>query len=105
MAADMRNQPMGLMRVVLVKTVLRGANLAGADLSHGLIEFADLSGANLSGASLRFADAAGANFSGANLHGTDFREADVSGARFSRAGLDQAINFDKVRNGDALRLE
>ena len=87
MAADMRNQPMGLMRVILVKTVLRGANLAGADLSHGLIEFADLSGANLSGASLRFADAAGANFRGAILQGTDFQEADVSGARFSRAGL------------------
>src|SRR5215471_1300255 len=104
--ADMRNQSMGLMRISLRNAKLGGANLAGADISRGMIEFADLSGADLTGANLMRAAAGGADFSSANLAGANFTEADVQDARFMGAvGLDKAIGFDTVLHKDSARFE
>jgi quinoprotein relay system zinc metallohydrolase 2 len=83
MGADMKNQPMGLMRARMAKTKLRGAHLENADLSRAFMEFADLSGANLRNVSFFGAEAAGVNFSEADMTGVDFSGADVRGARFN----------------------
>jgi uncharacterized protein YjbI with pentapeptide repeats len=60
---------------------LRGATLAGADLSLSFLV------ADLRGADLRDAD-----FTGANLKTCDFRNADLRGARF-RGALLEATEF------------
>jgi uncharacterized protein YjbI with pentapeptide repeats len=89
MAADMRNQSMGLIHTDFSSAKLSGANFAGAALGHASFRFADLTGANLSGADLRHADFVGADLTGANLTGADATEADFDGARLKDArGLD-----------------
>ena len=64
---------------------LRGASLAGKDLSG-----ANLRGADLSGAWLVGADLTNANLSFTVLHGVNFRDADLTGAtifkNFSKEG-------------------
>jgi uncharacterized protein YjbI with pentapeptide repeats len=74
---DMKNQPMGLMRVTLNSANLSYANLTNANLSKGLLKRVDLSHANLTNADLSGADLTSArfdhaNFTGANLNGTRF---------------------------------
>ena len=89
MAADMRNQSMGLIHTDFSSAKLSGANFAGAALGHASFRFADLTGANLTGADLRHADFVGADLTGANLTGADATEADFDGARLKDArGLD-----------------
>ncbi|MFD5082068.1 TIR domain-containing protein [Kitasatospora sp. NPDC058406] len=78
-------------------TDLRGATLAGEDLSHRDLSGVDLSGADLtdarllgadlSGADLRGATLAGARLDGADLSGADLRSADLRGARLVRTDL------------------
>jgi uncharacterized protein YjbI with pentapeptide repeats len=95
MAADMKNQPMGLIRVSLMKADLTRANLEGANLSRGFMEFADFTDANLVGANLTRADAGGANFSGADLTGANFYKADIQDARFlGIKGRETIIDLD-----------
>ncbi|WP_019630650.1 TIR domain-containing protein [Actinomadura atramentaria] len=76
---------------------LRGANLAGEDLSYRDLQDVDLTGAdltdaqlvgaNLSRAVLRDATLAGARLDEARLTGADLRGADLSRARLARADL------------------
>ncbi|MDQ0993336.1 TIR domain-containing protein [Streptomyces sp. V3I7] len=78
-------------------TDLRGAALAGEDLSHRDFAGVDLTradltdarlvGANLSGAVLRQARLTGARLDGADLSGADLRGADLRRARLIRADL------------------
>ncbi|WP_406095094.1 TIR domain-containing protein [Kitasatospora purpeofusca] len=78
-------------------TDLRGATLAGEDLSHRDLSGVDLFGAdlrgarllgaNLSGADLRGARLAGARLDSADLTGADLRFADLRGARLVRTDL------------------
>jgi hypothetical protein len=63
-------------------TLLRGADLRGADLSGANLSGADLSEANLSSADLSLAD-----LSGANLSLADLSEANLSGAFLIDANL------------------
>ncbi len=76
---------------------LRGALLAGEDLSYRDFSGVDLTGADLTGASLvgaglsravlRGARLAGARLADADLTGADLRDADLRGARLIRATL------------------
>ncbi|WP_433324822.1 TIR domain-containing protein [Spirillospora sp. CA-294931] len=79
------------------RTDLRGARLAGEDLSYRDLQEVDLTGAdltdaqlvgvNLSRATLRDASLAGARLDEARLTGADLRGADLSRARLARADL------------------
>jgi uncharacterized protein YjbI with pentapeptide repeats len=64
------------------KCNLRGANLAGADLSKS-----HLSGAELIGTNLRRANLSGADLSGASLIDAVLSEADLTGANLANADL------------------
>ncbi len=91
MAADMRNQSMGLIHTDFSSAKLEGANFSNADLGHASFRFADLTGADLSRADLRNADFSGANLTGANLTGADATGADFDSATLTDArGLRQA---------------
>ncbi|HJS85105.1 MAG TPA: pentapeptide repeat-containing protein [Acetobacteraceae bacterium] len=85
MAADMRNQSMGLIHTDFSSAKLNGANFSGAALGHVSFRFADLAGANFSGADLRHADFSGADLTGANLTGADATDADFDDARLKGA--------------------
>ena len=65
--------------------VMRGANLALANLSGAHLREADLVLANLRGADLRHADLSGANLVGARLTGVDLAKANICGADLSTA--------------------
>jgi|FLOH01.1.fsa_nt_gi uncharacterized protein YjbI with pentapeptide repeats len=79
-------------RAELVRSNLRGADLAGKDLSHINFSGKDLSeailtGANLSGATLIGADLTDSHLDGANLSGVNVRNDDLSGTDFRGANL------------------
>src|SRR4051812_31386944 len=74
---------------------LTGADLSGADLrdaklSRTILRNANLSGANLSETNLKRRDLTGANLSGANLTGVSFHRAILRGANLSGADLTEA---------------
>jgi uncharacterized protein YjbI with pentapeptide repeats len=69
---------------------LRNASLLGADLSHASLVEADLQGANLGGARLVQATCAGVDFGRMRLRWTRFTEADLSRANFAQAILEGA---------------
>jgi uncharacterized protein YjbI with pentapeptide repeats len=69
----------------LAYAVMRGANLALANLSKAQLREADLVLANLRGADLRRADLSGANLVGARLLGVDLAHANICGADLSTA--------------------
>src|SRR5581483_6328525 len=69
----------------LAFAVMRGANLALANLAKADLREADLVLANLRGADLRHADLSGANLVGARLMGVDLAHANISGADLSTA--------------------
>jgi Uncharacterized low-complexity proteins len=76
-------------------SLLRGADLRGADLSKSSLLRADLRGADLSEASLSDADLRGADLRKAGLNGADLskaslRQADLSGAALPVADLSEA---------------
>jgi len=84
--ADMRNQPMGLMR-----TDLTGADLSGADLTGANLQHARLVRTNLTNATLTHADVT---------------NADVNSAIFHRArGWDSIIGWNKALNTDQAILD
>jgi uncharacterized protein YjbI with pentapeptide repeats len=106
LGADMRNQPMGLMRAVLKSANLERLDARGADLSRVDLEFASLKGADLTGASLKSAQLGGADLTGVTVIDTDFDGADLVSAKLiAPIGLDQAKNFDKAKNRDRLIKE
>ena len=85
LAADMKNQSMGLMRGVLKSADLAGADFEGANLALTDLQFAKFSGANLKNASLAEAEAGGADFRGAILDHTNFNGTDLTSARIDAA--------------------
>lgn len=92
MAADMRNQSMGLIRTDFSGANLVGANFTGAHCAYASFRFARLAGANFSGASLLHTDFSGADLKGANLTG-----ADATGADFGGADLNGATGLNSVK--------
>lgn len=80
----------------LIRPLLSGANLHGADLSMARLHGADLIGTKLSGANLRSAnlsqaDLRDANLSEANLRGVYLYGADLHGADIREAGLERTV--------------
>jgi len=87
---------------------LRGAFLAGFDLSHADLRYADLRHANLEEADLVYADLTAANLQRANLEKaklvyanvthTDFRDAKISkeALTFTR-GVEDAVGLEDIR--------
>ena len=101
LAADMRNQSMGLMRGVLKSATLDGASFANANLSRVVLEFASLRNVSFKGAVLVGAELAGADLGGADVTGANFLDADVNSARLiGLIGRDRAVNLEKARNMD-----
>ncbi len=82
-AASKENQDL----VVLVVTLLSGADLSGAGLIGANLSWAHLPGADLSGADLSGADLIGANLSGANLRATALDAAKFKNALLANADL------------------
>ena len=76
----------------LNKADLSGANLIGADLSG-----ANLIGANLSGAYLSDADLSGSDLYNANLSGADLNKANLSGAYLSGTKFKDTICPDRKK--------
>ena len=81
MAADMKNQSMGLMRAVLASAIAEGADFTAADLMSADLRYMHAAGADFSGASLQGADAAGADFTGAKWDGAKVSGLDLNSAR------------------------
>jgi uncharacterized protein YjbI with pentapeptide repeats len=103
MGVDMRNQPMGQMRMDLSGADLSGADFSGADLNRAAITFAKLRGADLQKARLFRADLSGSDFTGADLTGADLTEADLQGAIMREVrGLDHAIGFETALNREKI---
>ncbi|HKU16456.1 MAG TPA: pentapeptide repeat-containing protein [Steroidobacteraceae bacterium] len=90
--ADMRNQPMGLVRLVLVGARMHGARLAQADLSRADLSYADLTRADLSGVNLTRAKLIGADLTGATL-----TDATLDGAEIHDAIFKGAVGIPTVR--------
>ena len=83
-----------------------GANLKGADLARGYLEFADFTDADLTGANLMRVEAAGADFSGADMTGVNLRKADIQGASFVGAsGVDSIVDLDTAKNRGSARFD
>ncbi|MER5936293.1 pentapeptide repeat-containing protein [Streptomyces sp. NPDC001928] len=82
--------------------VLRGADLAGANLYEVALHGADLTGADLTGADLSFSDLTGARLDLAKLAGAGLGGADLSGARLHRSDLAGAVLDDAVLAGAEL---
>ncbi len=88
-------------------SVLRGADLSGALISHGDLRYADLGGVNLSyaqlegvqlkGANLQNADLTYTDLGGADLSFADLRGANLGGAGLEGARFDEAVWFDGER--------
>jgi uncharacterized protein YjbI with pentapeptide repeats len=81
--ADMRNQPMGLMR-----TDLTGADLSGADLTGANLQHARLVRTNLTNATLTHADVTNADVNSAIFHGARGRDSII--------GWNKALNTDQA---------
>jgi uncharacterized protein YjbI with pentapeptide repeats/rhodanese-related sulfurtransferase len=103
MAADMKNQSMGLMRAVLTSAMLDGADLSGAHAARADMEFASLRGARLDRVDLTRAKLGGADLTEASVAGTVFRQADVAGTNMTRLknrelalGMDALVNSDRA---------
>lgn len=91
------------------RTVLNGADFAGArmveaDLERAVLQFARFNGADLTRANLRRTDLSRADLTGANLTGADLTGADLDGTNLagvtglaSVVGLDTAGHLDSVR--------
>ena len=105
MAADMRNQSMGLMRTVLRSASVDGASFRGAKLGRVDAEFASLRGADLRDADFSKAKLAGADLTGARVSGMIISGADVNSARLlDLSGVDAMVGLDRAENLDqALR--
>jgi uncharacterized protein YjbI with pentapeptide repeats len=87
-AANAQDVRSAVREAVAAKADLRGANLYGANLY----------GANLRGANLRGADLYGADLYGADLRGADLYGADLRGANLRGAGL---LHIDGLPSGSA----
>lgn len=101
-AADMRNQPMGQIRAVLVHARLKGARLSGADFSRADFSFADLRDADLTNTNLTRAKLDGADLTGARLDHAVLAGAELQSANFTGVkGLESASGLDSTVGREA----
>lgn len=106
MAADMKNQSMGLMGTVMTSSKLFGADFSGADMSRVNAEFAKFNNAILDDVNLFGSKLGGADFSGASVKNLVLNDADLQSTTLrslkhsdSIIGLEQAKNLPKgLRN-------
>lgn len=104
--ADMRNQPMGLIRIVLTNASMKGAKLIGADLSRGDLSYADLREADLTRANLTRVNLTGANLTGAKLEGANVTEAQIYNAVFTGAtGLKEVLGLDSTQGRETATFD
>jgi uncharacterized protein YjbI with pentapeptide repeats len=102
--ANMSNQSMGLIRLVITNARLEGARMKNADLAVCDARFASFRSAELEGANFTECDLRQADFTGANLARADFSRAKLHGAVFkdirgkdSIVGLDTAEGIDEAK--------
>jgi uncharacterized protein YjbI with pentapeptide repeats/rhodanese-related sulfurtransferase len=101
MAADMKNQSMGLMRAVLTSATLDAADLTDTRATRADMEFASLRGARLDGVDFSHAKLGGADLTEASVAGAVFRQADVAGTTMTRLkNRERAIGMDAMVNSD-----
>lgn len=101
MAADMKNQSMGLMRAILRLATLDDADFSGVKAARVDAEFASfrgaiLDGADFSGAELAGADLTDASVAGCNLSGADLASARLVSLKGDAIGLDDTKNFGEA---------
>jgi hypothetical protein len=82
--------------------VLNIGNWDGIDLSHGMLNQADLRGARLQGAILRYANLQSARMNGANLQNTDMTGVKACDAIFTGANFHRALLQDTDFRGAQL---
>ena len=104
LAADMKNQSMGLMRAVLRMTQLQGARFQHANLMSADLRFAHAAGADFTDANLANADAAGADFTGAQWRGAKTDGLDLDSARIDAAAGGQRDDHRDRPGRERLRL-
>lgn len=100
LSADMKNQSMGLMRVVLSSANAEEADFTAANLSHADLRFLRGGRANFAGALLEDADASGADFAGAKWDGVRPMDLDLDQARIDESAkpvLKDAKNLDRAQ--------
>ncbi len=98
LSADMKNQSMGLMRVVLSTANAEEADFTAANLSHADLRFLHAAGASFAGAALEDADASGADLSGVKWDGVKAMDLDLDQARIdesAKPALKDAKNLDR----------
>lgn len=99
MAADMKNQSMGLMRTILRSAKLQGADFRGAKLGRADMEFAQLMGADLRDADFMGAELGGANLTEAKVAGLNLDNADLDSTTLKELqGRDEIVGLDRARN-------
>ena len=99
MGADMKNQSMGLMRTILRMAQLDGADLRNVNAMRMDAEFASLRGALLDNASFRGVELTGADLTQASVAGLDLSGSNVSGAYLVELiGRDELIGLERARN-------
>ncbi|MEV5198310.1 TIR domain-containing protein [Streptomyces sp. NPDC053720] len=84
--------------------VLTDARLTGTDLSGAVLRDATLAGARLDHAALRGADLTGADLTGSRLTRADLTGAELAGSRWNRAALIAPVWDDAVRTAPELRV-
>ena len=105
-SADMRNQPMGLIRLVLVGARLQGARLIEAQLARADLSYADLRKADLSGADLTRAKLVGADLRGAILTHATFEGAEIHDAIFTGAvGVESTRGLEAAEGRDSASFD
>ncbi len=100
LAADMKNQSMGLMRAVLRSTQLQGARFHHANLTSADLRFAHAAGVDFAGATLVNADAAGADFTGAQWRDARTEGLDLDSARIDADAVEHlstALHLDRAQ--------
>lgn len=106
MSADMKNQSMGLMRLVARSATLDKANLTGSNVGRADFEFASLKGANLENADFNGTELAGADFTGANVKGLNIDGANVATTRLVELkNAAKMIGLDTTKNRDEAILK
>ncbi len=78
-----------------IKCDLKGANLAGQDVTKANLAEANFANANLEKTNFERASLSGANLTGANLHQANFERADLTGAILVGANAQEA-NFERA---------
>ena len=101
MAADMKNQSMGLMRAIMRLATLDNADFTGVKAARADAEFASFRGAVLDGADFSGAELAGADLTAASVAGCNLTGADVAAARLvslkgEALGLHDAKNLSEA---------